>query len=142
MEVIFLKLKLDFNGKIILLLLIVCSSLFSYEVLTVRKDIRFKEKIIKENLVLKHVETLGNNCTPLSLKDLENESYTASHYLFKDSIVCMNDVIKYEKESVLFDFGILEIEQEGKVIYENDKFIRLKKQDGTVEKIYKDGKIE
>ena len=137
-----MKLKLDFNGKIVLLLLIVCSSLFSYDVLTLRKDIKFKEKIAKENLVLQQVETLGRNCTPLSLKDLENDSYTAAHYLFKDSILCMNNVKKYEKESVLFDFGILEIEQEGKVIYENDKFIRLKKQDGSIEKIYKDGKIE
>ena len=141
-EVIFLKLKLDFNSKTILLVLLFSSSLFSYDVFITRKDIRFKEKIQKEDLSLTQVDNLKPNCTPLSSKDLENESFTASHYLFKDSIVCMNDVIKYEKESVLFDFGILEIEQEGKIIYENDKFIRLKKQDGTIEKIYKDGKIE
>ena len=142
MEVIFLKLKLDFNGKIILLSLILCSSLFSYDVLTVIKDVKFREKIQKENLRVKQVDTLSKDCTPLSLQDLENDAFTASHYLFKDSIVCMNDVIKYERESVLFDFGILQIEQEGKIIYENDKFIRIKKQDGSIEKIYKDGKIE
>lgn len=137
-----MKLKLDFNCRTILLLLIACSSLFSYDVLTVVKDIKFKEKIQNDNLVVKQVDTLNKNCVPLSLKDLEEGSFSASHYLFKDSIVCMDDVIKYEKESVLFDFGILQIEQEGKIIYENDKFIRIKKQDGSVEKIYKDGKIE
>lgn len=120
-----------------------CStSLFSVDVLTVTKEIRYKEKIQKEKLTLKQVASVDKGCIPLRLQDLENDSFTASHYMFENAIVCMNDVIKYEKESVLFDFGILQIEQEGKVIYENDKFIRLKKQDGTVEKIYKDGKIE
>ena len=142
MGVIFLKLKHDFNGKIILLLLIFSSTLFSYEVLTANKDIKFKEKIIKENLMLKQVNTLSKNCTPLTLQELENAVFTASHYIFKDSILCSNDVVKYEKESVIFDFGSLQIEHEGKIIYENDQYIRIKKQDGTIEKIYKNGKIE
>ncbi|MDD2640738.1 MAG: hypothetical protein WCY75_09665 [Sulfurimonadaceae bacterium] len=137
-----MRLKLDFNGKTILLLLIFSSTLFSYEVLTTRKDIKFKEKITKENLVLKQVDTLSKNCTPLSLQELDNGVFTASHYIFKDSILCSNDVVKYEKESVIFDFGSLQIEHEGKIIYENDQYIRIKKQDGTIEKIYKNGKIE
>ncbi|MDX9795379.1 MAG: hypothetical protein RBT24_00995 [Arcobacteraceae bacterium] len=137
-----MRLKLDFNGKTILLLLIFSSTLFSYEVLTTRNDIKFKEKITKENLVLKQVDTLSKNCTPLSLQELENGVFTASHYIFKDSILCSNDVVKYEKESVIFDFGSLQIEHEGKIIYENDQYIRIKKQDGTIEKIYKNGKIE
>lgn len=137
-----MKLKLDFNDKILLLLLLCVTSLFSAEVLTVTKEIRYKEKIQKDKLSLKRVDNLDKGCVPLRLEDLEKDSYSASHYMFENSVVCMNDVIKYEKESVLFDFGILQIEQEGKVIYENDKFIRLKKQDGTIEKIYKDGQIE
>ena len=137
-----MRLKLDFNGKTILLLLIFSSTLFSYEVLTTRKDIKFKEKITKENLVLKQVDTLSKNCTPLSLQELDNGVFTASHYIFKDSILCSNDVVKYEKESVIFDFGSLQIEHEGKIIYENDQYIRIKKQDGTIEEIYKNGKIE
>lgn len=137
-----MKLKLDFNDKILLLLLLCTTSLFSIDVLTVTKEIRYKEKIQKDKLNLKRVDSVAKGCTPLHLEDLEKDSYSASHYMFENAIVCMNDVIKYEKESVLFDFGSLQIEQEGKVIYENEKFIRLKKQDGTIEKIYKDGKIE
>jgi hypothetical protein len=140
-EVIFLKLKLDFNGKTILLLLF-SSTLFSYDVLMTLKDIKFKEKITQENLVLKQINTLSKNCTPLSVEEFKKGTYTASHYIFKDSILCTNDVIKYEKESVVFDFGSLQIEHEGKIIYENDQYIRIKKQDGTIEKIYKNGKIE
>lgn len=137
-----MKLKLDFNDKILLLLLLCTTSLFSIDVLTVTKEIRYKEKIQKDKLNLKRVDSVAKGCTPLRLEDLEKDSYSASHYMFENAIVCMNDVIKYEKESVLFDFGSLQIEQEGKIIYENEKFIRLKKQDGTIEKIYKDGKIE
>lgn len=92
--------------------------------------------------MLKQVNTLSKNCTPLTLQELENAVFTASHYIFKDSILCSNDVIKYEKKSVIFDFGSLEIEHEGKIIYENDQYIRIKKQDGSIEKIYKNGRIE
>lgn len=137
-----MKLKLDFNSKIIGLLILFSSSLIAQDVLTALKDIKFKEKVTKESVVLKQVNSVSKNCIPLSLQQLENESYTASHYIFKDSIICVNDVIKYEKESVVFDFGTLQIEQEGKIIYENDQYLRIKKLDGTIEKIYKNGKIE
>ncbi len=142
MEAIFLKLKLDFNRKIIGLFILFSSSLLAQDALMALKDIKFKEKVTNKNVILKQVNSFAKNCTPLTLQQLENESYTASHYIFKDSIICVNDVIKYEKESVVFDFGPLQIEQEGKIIYENDQYIRIKKSDGTIEKIYKNGKIE
>ena len=54
----------------------------------------------------------------------------------------MKDVKKYENESVIFNFGGVEIEKKGKVIYENDDFIRIKNLDGTIEQIYKDGRTK
>ncbi|MFA7083303.1 MAG: hypothetical protein WC141_02090 [Arcobacteraceae bacterium] len=138
-----MKLKLNFKSITLFLVMISCTTtLFSYDVLITNKDIKYKEKITKENVVVSEVNTLNRNCVPLSLNELENDDFIATHYIFKDSVLCLSDVKKYDKKSVVFDFGTLEIEQEGKVIYENNHYIRLKKQDGTIEKIYKNGKTE
>lgn len=137
-----MKSKLDFNAKAVCFFLLFSSTIFAQEILVTIKDIKFREKVTIENLIVKQDNNINKNCIPLTLKHLENGSYTATHYIFKDSILCENDVLKYEKESVVFDFGTLQIEQEGKIIYENDQYIRIKKHDGTIEKIYKNGKIE
>ena len=36
----------------------------------------------------------------------------------------------------------LEIEKKGKIVFENDQFIRIKKDNGKIEKIYKDGRLK
>lgn len=52
------------------------------------------------------------------------------------------DLDKDKNNSVLFNFGSIQIERPGKIIFENDEYIRIKREDGQVEKIYKDGRIE
>ena len=54
----------------------------------------------------------------------------------------MKDIKKYSEETVVFNFGGVRIEKKGKIIYENNDFIRIKNLDGTIEQIYKDGRIK
>jgi hypothetical protein len=54
----------------------------------------------------------------------------------------MKDVKKSDNESIIFNFGGVKIEKKGKIIYENKDFIRIKNIDGTIEQIYKDGRIK
>ena len=60
----------------------------------------------------------------------------------KNTIICSKDVKKYENESIIFNFGGVQIEKKGKVIFENKDFIRIKNIDGTIEQIYKDGRLK
>jgi hypothetical protein len=54
----------------------------------------------------------------------------------------MKDVRKSDNQSIIFNFGGVKIEKKGKIIYENKDFIRIKNVDGTIEQIYKDGRLK
>ena len=79
------------------------------------------------------------NCTPILKNELSSKKYIAKHYIAKGSIICSKSVEEYKKEAVRFNFGSFEIETEGKVIFENDEFVKIKKLDGSIEKIFKNG---
>ena len=40
---------------------------------------------------------------------------------------------------MIFNFGNIQIEQNGEIIFQNDKYITIKKNNGKVKKIYKNG---
>ncbi len=136
-----MKSKLNIFFKMVLLM-----SFFSIswaetkEVFVATKNIKFKEKVGKNNTVIRTFTT-KIKCEPLSVSEFEKGDFRTTHFIFKDSVLCVEDVQKYEKESVVFDFGNFEIEKEGKILFENDEYLRIKKEDGEVEKIYKDGRI-
>jgi hypothetical protein len=109
------------------------------DVLVATKNIRLNDKLTQHNVKLQSIHLRDRSCTPLKLQSLLKDEYTAANYIIKGSVICTRNANKYEKQSVVFDFGTLEIEQEGKIIFENDEFIRIKKLDGSIEKIYKDG---
>ena len=88
------------------------------------------------------IPELKKTCVPLTLNQVQNNEYRTTHYINKKSIICQNDVETYKDESVVFKFGGLEIEKKGKIIYENDNFIRIRKENGKIEKIYKDGRLK
>ena len=73
---------------------------------------------------------------------MQNKEYLTTHYINRNTIICIKDVKKYENESVIFNFGGVKIEKKGRVIYENSEFIRIKNLDGTIEQIYKDGRTK
>jgi len=136
-------LKLNMLFKISLLLLgLSLTNLFAIDVLVAKEKIKYKEQISVKKLTLKKAKKIYRHCVPVSLNDLNKSSYIAKHYISRGSILCTKDIKKYEKSSILFDFGSLEIEKDGKVINNTKKYIKIKKPDGKVEKIYKDGRIK
>lgn len=128
--------------KLSILILFLTTNVFGISVLISKEAIGFRQKIEPSSLKLLNVKRLNKNCIPLTLKKVQNNEYRTTHYINKDSIICDNDVEIYKKESVVFNFGGLEIEKKGKIIYENDNFIRIKKENGKIEKIYKDGRLK
>ena len=128
--------------KLSILIFFLTTNVFGISVLISKEAIGFRQKIEASNLRLATIPKLTKACIPLTLKEVQNNEYRTTHYINKKSIICQNDVEIYKKESVIFNFGGLEIEKKGKIIYENDNFIRIKKENGKIEKIYKDGRLK
>jgi hypothetical protein len=135
MEDNFLILKLSF-------LCLLSINSFAISVLISTESINFEEKIDNSKLKLQNVSEISKSCIPLKLSDIKDEEYITTHYINKNSIICQKDVKKYKDSGVIFNFGGVKIEKKGKIIYENSEFIRIKNLDGTIEQIYKDGRIK
>jgi hypothetical protein len=128
--------------KLSILILFFTTNLFAIKVLVLKEAIGFEQKIKVSKLRLMTVSRIKRNCVPLTLSEVQNNKYSTTHYINKNSVICKKDVKIYKNESVVFKFGGLEIEKKGKLIYENEKFIRIKKENGKIEKIYKDGRLK
>jgi flagella basal body P-ring formation protein FlgA len=133
---IFLILKLSF------LCLFLSINTFAIDVLISKDAIKFEEKIDASKLKLQNINEINKACIPLRLDEIQNEEYISSHYINKNTIICQKDVKKQNDEGIVFNFGGLKIEKKGKIIYENNEFIRIKNLDGTIEQIYKDGRTK
>ncbi len=116
-----------------------CLNANAIDVILTKEPISFEEEVKLSKLRLGKVDVLKKYCVPVTLKDLEKNKYVAKHYINKKVVLCKRDIKPYKKSAVVFDFGNIQIEQKGKIIFENKKFIRIKKADGKIEKIYKDG---
>lgn len=125
-------------------ILLILLSIHSYAitVLVAKQSFAYEEKLSKAKLRLINVNKIRKSCVPLTINDINENDYITRHYINDGSIICKKNVKLYKKESVTFKFGALEIEKKGRIIYENDDFIRIKKADGTIEKIYKDGRLK
>jgi len=124
------------------IVLILNFNLFATTVLVSKGSIGFEEKLDNSKVVVQNVTDINKSCIPLTLSDLEKEEYITSHYINKNTIICLKDVKKHEEETIVFNFGGLKIEKKGKIVYENKDYIRIKNADGTIEQIYKDGRIK
>ena len=125
-----------------LLLIFSLSSAFAIDVLVAKEKIRLKEKIKIKNLRVKKVKKVKRSCHPVTLDTISTQQYIAKHYMNIGSVICEKDIKIYKKNTVLFNFGNIEIEKEGKVVGETKKYIRVKKPNGKIEKIYKDGRLK
>ncbi|MGB5919667.1 hypothetical protein [Arcobacter sp.] len=114
--------------------------LFSYEVIIAKIDIPFRSALTPSNVAILQIEKLPDDCKPISLKELKGTKYFTSKYLQKDKVICHSDLKKEDSNRVIFNFGSIQIETPGKIMYENDEYIKIRKQNGKVEKIYKDGR--
>ncbi|WP_320034902.1 hypothetical protein [Halarcobacter sp.] len=128
--------------KILVLMFFLSFQAFGIEVLVTKKDIDYKELINLDDLYKSNVTSVKKFCEPVAENDFRTTKYRASRYLRKGTIICTKDLDKDKNNSVLFNFGSIQIERPGKIIFENDEYIRIKREDGQIEKIYKDGRIE
>ncbi len=127
--------------KIILSFFIVFSlNIYAIDVIIAKDDIKYKEKIDSTKLMLFKSARLKKDCKAFTIKMYNNNTFVSKHYINKGSIICLKDIKVYKKDSVIFQFGSLEIEKEGKILFQNNKYITIKKSNGKIEKIYKDGK--
>lgn len=131
-----LKLKFSF------LLVLFSINLFAIEVVVVTSNIDFHETISTSKLAVSEVKSVRKYCTPLKISDFESNNLIAKRYLKEGTILCTKDIEENSKNKVLFNFGSIEVERPGEIIYENDEFIKIKKLDGKIEKIYKDGRVQ
>ena len=128
--------------KLNLLVFLFSVNLFATSVLISLKTIAFEEKIDTSKVRVEDVSDVNKFCVPLKISDLEENNYITTHHINKNTIICTKDVKKGDNETIVFNFGGLKIEKKGKIIYENKDFIRIKNIDGTIEQIYKDGRIK
>ncbi len=115
---------------------------FAISVLIAKESINFEEKIDSTKLIVQNVSDISKACIPLKLSDIQKQDYVTTHFINKNTIICQKDVKDYKDTGVIFNFGGVKIEKKGKIIYENDQFIRIKNLDGSIEQIYKDGRIK
>ena len=128
--------------KLSLLCLLLSVNSYAISVLIAKESINFEEKIDSSKLIVQNVSDISKACIPLKLSDIQKQDYVTTHFINKNTIICQKDVKDYKDTGVVFNFGGVKIEKKGKIIYENDEIIRIKNIDGTIEQIYKDGRIK
>lgn len=128
--------------RLSLFILIVNIKMLAINVLVSNEAIKFEEKLDASKIKTQNITNLNKNCEPLSSSSLQNEEYITTHYINKNTVICTKDVKKSQENTVVFNFGGVRIEKKGKIIFENDDFIKIKNIDGTIEQIYKDGRIK
>ncbi len=128
--------------KLFLIIGFFFTSVSAVDVLVAKSKIKYNERIKLNNLRFKKVNSVRKSCIPVTLNGLGQDYYISTHYINPGSIICEKDVKIYVKNTVLFKFGNIEIEKEGKVIGETNQYIRIQKPNGRIEKIYKNGSIK
>ena len=121
---------------------ILISELFAQTVVVAKESLKFGEVIETSKLLEKDVSNIRKSCIPVTFEDLANKKYVTTHFINKNSIICVKDIKENKEQSIIFNFGGFQIEKKGSIVYENDEFIRFKNEDGTMEKIYKDGRLK
>lgn len=117
------------------------NEIFAQVVIVAKESFKFEETVLVEKLMQKDVSNIKKNCIPLSMEEISNKRYITTRFINKNSIMCQKDVKENKEKGIIFNFGGFQIEKKGTIIYENDEFIRFKNEDGTIEKIYKDGRL-
>lgn len=128
--------------KSLFLILILSLNLQAIEVIITNSNIKYKEIINISKLSPANVLSIKKFCIPVTIKELNDNKYIAKRFLRKGTVLCKSDISIYEKKSVLFNFGVIEIEKQGKIIFENSEYIKIRRTDGQIDKIYKDGRLQ
>jgi hypothetical protein len=107
------------------------------------KAIGYNKQIFKNNYKFIELDPISVIKYKIRCKEFPNkkllklEKYRTTHVINKNKVICKKDVKIKSSKKIKFNFGFLEIERDGEIIKETDKYIRIKNPDGTIEKIYK-----
>lgn len=104
------------------------------------KSIKYHSKIYSNNVRSVPVNEKYKCRKYIDTIPLKENKYFALHYIPKNRAICAKDVYIPKSNIIKFKFGNLEIEREGTILKETNKYIRVKNTDGTIEKIYKNGR--
>ncbi|MEA1915866.1 MAG: hypothetical protein U9N30_11210 [Campylobacterota bacterium] len=124
------------------LLLILITSVHAndgIDVLVSNKDIRYKSIVTLDDVFQRKVNKVKRHCIPVEKKDFKKLKLIAKRYISSGKVLCLKDLKTDDQGVVVFDFGTVQIEKRGKVIFENKKYIKIRNTNGKIEKIYKDG---
>jgi hypothetical protein len=124
--------------KKLFLFTILISFLYADVALVSTKDLKFKQKLDYGDLKLQYFDK-KITCTMFDKQKLLNEQYQTIRYIPKNKPICNKDVKKVIDHKVRVDFGNIVIEKDGEFIGETKDYIKIKKSDGTVERINKNG---
>jgi hypothetical protein len=102
------------------------------------KSIKFKQKLEYGDLQVQYSDK-KIHCTMFDKQKLLDNSYQAIRYIPKFKPICEKDVKLVIDHKVRVDFGNIIIEKNGEYIGETKEYIKIKKNDGTVERINKNG---
>lgn len=128
--------------RLSLLFILLALDSFATSVLIAKESLKYEELITSEKVKIMNIQSMKKSCIPVKYNELKRNKYLTTHYINKGSVICKRDIKQYKDNGVVFNFGSIQIEKKGKIIFENDKLLRIKKPDGTIEKIYKDGRLK
>lgn len=114
--------------------------LFSTEVIIAKIDIPYNIALSPSNVSILQLNNVPKDCNVITIAELKKEKYFTKKYLQKEKIICHDDLKKENNNKVIFNFGSIEIETNGRILYENNDYIKIKRDNGKIEKIYKDGR--
>ena len=127
--------------KILLVLLIfVFNNINADEILISNVNIKYKEHLNYDNLSITNTDKRVR-CIMFNKNNLNQNTYEAKHYILKNRPICAKDVKISTNNKIRYDFGNIIIERNGEVVGETKKFIKIKNNDGSIDKIYKNGQV-
>lgn len=118
-------------------------SLYSDTIVVVYKhNIIPNQNFTKEDFIYKEVSKIKFSCKPyFSIKKILDLNYISKAHKRRGEVVCSKDFRKAKKKDrILFNFGSIEIEKDGKIIKETKDRVRIQNSNGKFETIYKDGR--
>lgn len=124
--------------KVYSLLLIISSVLFADIGLVSTKSIQFKQQLDYGDLKLQYFEN-KIHCKMFDKQKLLDQTYQAKRFIPAGKPICDKDVKVIVDHKVRVDFGNIIIEKSGEYVGETKDYVKIKKHDGTVERINKNG---
>ncbi|RLA74128.1 MAG: hypothetical protein DRG78_21570 [Epsilonproteobacteria bacterium] len=127
--------------KGIFLLFITLSTILNaaVQVTKASEEIPYNSRITTSNVYFDYVNNLKTSCSPINKDILKKNVYVAKIILKRGRIICRKDVVIANQNRIIFNFGSIEIEKDGKLIRETGSYIKIKNTNGKIEKIYKNG---